>query len=721
MLKTILTALTVLTILTPSCALAQLDAAVIELETDVDVVRYDRRELDLDRLETIRFLKWESVRFDVTATRNDAAVDLSGDGIFVRWEVYASQGSTNAAIFKAGEVVDASGGQVRVWLEPSEAGLPEGEYYSYLQAFQIVGGATNYVATLAYNRLVVEWAPNFTGHTYSGPYTSDQLDGYATTQSVSAVSGQVSAVSNRVDSLEARSNVWNSVTGKVDEISGSLTQPTIYNAPDNYYAGSVVFRTSQWTNNAFGLFNDNANGSLHFTFADTEPFVDNGSSIFSIGSGGQLTSDGSTSAASDSHLLNVGALDARYAPGSVTGGLAAVSSTVAALEAGTEDFEGLNLNGETITAYGDIGLTYTNAVRLNPAVLVTNDLVWTGWTTTGTLDTNTHVISLMATNEYLLSPVQTNGIASIESDEWSHQNGTLYLRQIWTNGVLAQETAPYLGAEGQVYFRPVSALPGATLGIYVSNVTITAFSDLSEAQQTKEVSSLRVISDPNDVSDVANKRYVDTAKTAAIASASAALTAYAADADKTVRGAQLRLGNMWVVSPADTSGERWICSGGEISGEGELIGTTNEFVISKNDYPLMSFTSGASGLYVTNFNISTTSSNVTASLYIATNGVVSAPFAEWSENLIVGDWSRVSTYDTETYPAVSNSTYELTFTLPLADTMYFRAIQQDGESIATIHVDKFNLNGARLVLTDLANSNSYHVAVSNGTIIVMEE
>jgi hypothetical protein len=180
---------------------------------------------------------------------------------------------------------------------------------------------------------------------------------------------------------------------------------------------------------------------------------------------------------------------------------------------------------------------------------------------------------------------------------------------------------------------------------------------------------------------------------------------------------------MWVVSPADSSGNRFVVSGGEISGDGELVGTTNEFVISKNDYPLMSFTSDASGLFITNYTVSATASNATWTLYIATNGVTAAPFAEWSESLTVGAWSRVSTFATETYPTASNGTYTLEFTVPAGDVCYVRAMQPVGDSIARVETDIFIVDGvisntafqAAQADIETLNSNAVTSVVLNGT------
>jgi hypothetical protein len=265
-------------------------------------------------------------------------------------------------------------------------------------------------------------------------------------------------------------------------------------------------------------------------------------------------------------------------------------------------------------------------------------------------------------------------------------------------------------------------LPGATPGIHVESVSFTAYTDIEEAVVEKEVSNLKVIDDPSGQTDVVNYlthlRGVDDAK----AYTDSELAAHAADATKTLRAAQLRLGNMWVVSPADTSGERFIVSGGEISGDGELVGTTNEFVISKNDYPLLSFSSSAAGVYITNFNVSATSSNTTITLGIATNGVSAAPYAEWSTDLVVGEWARVLAYDSETYPTQSNGTYTLEFTLDATNAVaYYRAMQPLGASVASVKADEWDFEDATIKMSD-ANGVVWLVTMTtNGTLNIEQE
>ena len=406
--------------------------------------------------------------------------------------------------------------------------------------------------------------------------------------------------------------------------------------------------------------------------------------------GGQIDVPNAIYTGPDS-LLNAAAADSRY-----------VQPQVAA--------NYLTLDRE-IASWEDIGVTFSNAVTLNSPITITNDSSWTGWTTTGALVGD--AIKLML-GDYLESPVQTNGVARVDYEYWSHGNGTTHAEAVYTNGA-SWGLPPYRAADGRWRILADGLLPMVTECLYVSNATITAYEDVAEAAVRKDVSNLGMIDEPVDPTDVANMRYVDKKDSMERTYGAAQLTAYGDDADKTVRGAQLRLGNMWVVSPADTSGQRFIVSGGEITGSGQLVGTTNEFVISKNDYPLLSFTSSASGLYITNHTISATSSNVTVNLGIATNGVTAAPYAEWTENLAVGEWSRVMTYATDTYPTVSADTYTLEFTVPATNGAYFRAMQAIGESVMTFEADKFDMNGRSIFGVDeIIFASGMKIVATNG-------
>ena len=48
-------------------------------------------------------------------------------------------------------------------------------------------------------------------------------------------------------------------------------------------------------------------------------------------------------------------------------------------------------------------------------------------------------------------------------------------------------------------------------------------------------------------------------------------------------------------------------------------------------------------------------------------------------------------------------------------------MQPAGDSVTTINTDVFDFNTSRALFTDLVTSNSYRIAVSNGTIIAIQE
>jgi len=368
-----------------------------------------------------------------------------------------------------------------------------------------------------------------------------------------------------------------------------------------------------------------------------------------------------------------------------------------------------------IESWEDIGITFSNAVILNSPVTITNDSSWTGWTTDGTLQGDDTIF--LTIGQYLESPAQSDGISYVDADVWSDLNATSSSSGIYTNGVLAVYVAPWRSAGAKWRVEAGTSLPGGTPSVHVDSVVITGYADLSEAANHKDVSNLGVMDDPVSPNDVANLRFVAAQRDYATAYTDSELTDYAADPDKTVRGSQLRLGNMWVVSPADSTGDRFIMSGGEISGDGQLVGTTNALIFAKNGYPLLEFTSDASGLYVTNFTLSSTSSNVTVNLGIATNGVTSSPFAEWTEDLIIGEWERVATYTTETYPTQSGGTYTLGFTVATTnDTFFIRAMQAEGAAVATFQADVWDFGDAYFILRD-SNANRWKVTVSTSGVL----
>lgn len=214
------------------------------------------------------------------------------------------------------------------------------------------------------------------------------------------------------------------------------------------------------------------------------------------------------------------------------------SNTVSALASGTDAFEGILLDRK-INNWSDIGVTYSNAVRVNNQVTITNDSAWTGWTTTGSLTASNEI--LLLTGQYLLSPEQSNGVARFEVNSYSSQNGTPGIITLLSG---TNEVAyPYYGQDGQLKIIAGEVLPGATAGLYVSAVTLVGYENLTEAAAVKYVAGLRRTDAEIHADDMTSKRYVDAAQIAAEKHADTGLSSYANDPSKTLVGDRLELGN----------------------------------------------------------------------------------------------------------------------------------------------------------------------------------
>jgi hypothetical protein len=384
---------------------------------------------------------------------------------------------------------------------------------------------------------------------------------------------------------------------------------------------------------------------------------------------------------------------------------------VSGIVQGTQPLDGVLLDRQ-ISSWSEIGLTYTDAVRLNSEVTVSNDAVWTGWITTGDLLTNNTIF--LTEGETLESPVQSGGVARFNVTAFSSGIGTGW--SAWVMVGTNQMSVPYQGSNGVLRITCGSTMPGQTAGMTVSAVKITGYSNAAEAEEPKTVSGLRVIEEPSDDESVTPKWYVDIQTAGSRAYSDTQLASYAADGTKTVSGAQLRLNKTWT---ATQTADKYILSAGEISGTGELTGTTNAFVFSKNDYPLLEFSAAASGLHINHSTLVQVGSNAVVTLYIATNGVVSAPFGEWAANLTAGEWHRPDSYLTNSYPVAVNGSYVLSYAAPFETSNFFRAMQPDGESVARVKADTLSLNGHRIKdVSEVVFTNGAKLVVSGNTLII---
>lgn len=359
---------------------------------------------------------------------------------------------------------------------------------------------------------------------------------------------------------------------------------------------------------------------------------------------------------------------------------------IEAVVEGTQPLDSILLD-RSISSWSEIGLTYLDAVRLNSAVTRTNDAVWTGWVTTGDLMPDNTIF--LTAGETLESPVQTGGMARYEVTASSAGNGTG-----WTAFIYAgtnQLSAPYQGSNGVLRITCGSTLPGQTAGLTVHSVQITGYSNAAEAEEPKTVSGLRVIEEPADEEAVTPRWYVDAQTAGARAYGDSRLAAYSIDSTKVVAGAQLRLNRNWNQT---SYGSRWILSAGEIAGDGTLSGVDDAMTLAVNDYPLLEIKPDATGVAISHpCGVQSAGSNEVITLYVMTNGVVSAPFAEYASDLRAGAWTRVTEYITNSYPSVVGTNYVLQFSVPAATSGFIRAMQPDGASVMRVKADELAVQG----------------------------
>lgn len=354
---------------------------------------------------------------------------------------------------------------------------------------------------------------------------------------------------------------------------------------------------------------------------------------------------------------------------------------------GTQPLDSITLD-RPISSWNEIGLTYMDAVRLNSAVTRTNDAVWTGWVTTGDLMPDNTIF--LTAGETLESPVQTGGVARYDVTASSAGGATGYSAAIFAG--TNQLAAPYQGSNGVLRITCGSTLPGQTAGLTVHAVQITGYSNAAEAEDPKTVSGLRVIEEPADPESVTPKWYVDAQAASTREYGDARLAAYGSDTLKVVYGTQLRLNRNWNQIWA---GNRWILSAGEVAGNGTLSGVDDVMTFAVNDYPLLEIKPEATGVAVEkNFVIVHSGSNDVITLNVITNGVHSAPFAEYATDLRAGAWTRVTDYLTNSYPAMVGTNYVMQFSVPAALSGFVRVMQPDGASEMRVKADELVMNSA---------------------------
>jgi len=375
---------------------------------------------------------------------------------------------------------------------------------------------------------------------------------------------------------------------------------------------------------------------------------------------------------------------------------------ITGLKSGSTGFDGLRLDRK-IEAWDEIGITYTNAVRINNPITVTNTSAWTGWTTTGSLTAQNEI--LLLDGQYLLSPVQPGGVARYDVESYSSQNGTpvSIKLMVGTNEVVY----PYTGPDAQLKITAGEPMPGSTAGLYVSAVTLVGYEYPADAGSPKYVASLRRTDYEDHEDDLTSRRYVDSARAAAEKHADTGLAVYAADPSKNLTGDSLSLGNYTVVGAGAWRGINF-----SQAGDSATIGTRfNDQIISLE-----------SGLSVVEIQgLQNTENTATIDLYA--QNIIGDPIIMVTTNLVTGTWIDANAAITDLGGGYYTATVD---TSGFGSSGFFRAWAEKSPVSAgavTIHADELKLDGNRITgVAEIVFTNGWRIACTiNGLEFIQPE
>jgi hypothetical protein len=494
----------------------------------------------------------------------------------------------------------------------------------------------------------------------------------------------------------ALSNLWENTDATVQTLETALgSAPLSYTFNHPSYGMTTVY---------FSSFDSDGRPSYYYAQSDPIRYVvlEYGSGAWSVRSSGTVDEEGDTYVVTNSMLPPTGdwlvdifgdwlPVDIGMTAGTglvysvvetlagtaTAADLTTVSDKVDDLEDGSEDFEAVNLNGDAITDWDD-ALTVVDGLPLNAPITITNDSSWTGWTVGGDMTASNTIY--LTIGETLTSPVQTNGIADYEVTDNSG----------WTISISAMVgsntvSVPYYGADAQLVIECPSQIgvPGLITANNIEKVILTGYEDRAEASEKKYISGACRIEREVDDCDLTRKIYVDEQRDAAKSYSDTKLATYAANEDKTVVCARLRIGEDYeLVGDGGASGDIWAINGCQLNGGGELVATATGLGINRNGRQLLSFRDYASGLYINSFNASAWTVDV------ATNGVEATPFLEWSPSMIAQDWQTIPDSG-----VLSGSVYTFTVSSPPTnDTVFVRAMQPVGTSAVLVDAEVLILN-----------------------------
>ncbi len=639
-----------------------------------------------------KFFMAEGIRLSGRATKGGSAMDLSDTNTIYVWEINGWEDYTNTYAIAIGTA--STNGQLSFELPPWQSNIPDGTYRGFVRALQSDGTNLTTSEVLARQNITVEWSPDSRHYNLVGPITAplyytagpqgpQGIQGPAGSNGLDGATGpQGPAGTNDVERIIAletnppASGVEGSVQiNQAGKLSGSSN--LIWSAENKAFVhrstNGVMYRI--YKNGAV------ADANLIYRLAN-----EGGKAVLRLGDNGVdrlvLSGDGSITLGGVTHT-NWFEADPIALP------------VVTRLAAGTDAFGGILLDRK-ISNWSEVGVTYSNAVRINNPITVTNNSTWTGWTTTGSLVASNQI--LLLTGQYLLSPVQSNGVARYEVNSYSSQNGTSETIELLagTNAV----AYPYYSTNAQLKISVGNVSPGATVGLYVSGVTLVGYENLTEAAVAKYVAGLRRTDYESNPDDMTSKRYVDATQTAAEKHADSGLSAYAADPSKTLKADRLEMGNYTLVGSGAWRGANFTQSA-----DSATIGTRfNENILSLE--------SGLSVVEVKSVSVAET--NATISLYA--QNIAGDPVISCTTNLVTGTWTNIPA----TITSLGSGNYTATVDISgFGPTGFFRSYAVTSLNLVgqmTVHVPVLNMNSNRITgVSEIVFTNGWKIiCTTNG-------
>jgi hypothetical protein len=639
-------------------------------------------KVGFSKLMDLRFGQAESIDYTHRARYGSAPVVFTNADQVIVWQVMGKAGTadqTNAYLVSTGTVQSVSG-VVRFTVTPEQANLPNGLYSGYVQSLRLNGTNLEHNLVLAYQNITVEWSPKSQNYNLVAPLPAPQWYDYGTNTNTSVDSPmRVINKSRKVEDAASQPSeieFFQAERVQLNErfsLNGTTLNLGITNTVYVWEITGLNDRTNTYAI-AVGTPVNASAGLLRFEMPPYQSCLAPGTYRGFIRS----MQRGSSNELSGGLVLDYQTIkvnfstDSRYYP--VRGPMTYP----------------IDLSDEALTNFW----TVLDAVRINNPISVTNDSSWTGWTTTGSLTAQNEI--LLTPGQYLLSPVQSNGVGLVEVS--LNQSGMDYSQTVLvgTNEV----SYPYYGTDAQLKIIAGNPLPGATPQLYISKVVLRGYDNATDASAVKYVASLRRTDAEYYADDMTSKRYVDAAQAAAEKHADGSVAAYAADPDKTVVCDRLAVGNYVLVGDG-----AWQGVNVTQSGDRATFGT-------RFDEDVFTLESGLTTVELQ--SLSEAGNIVTLDLYA--QNISGDITINTRPSLVTGAWTNVTATITDL--GSGNYTAQIDIST-LGTTGFFRAYANASPASAgafIINAEMLNMDGHRIEgVSEIVFTNGWKIAcTTNG-------